>query len=155
MALEEIPSLPHVHDAQMRSICLAELPLRDCGRLPEMPALETFDLKTVHRLNGIGRWPGLRNLTVAGLFRDLSPLTGLRALTHLTLKGNLTRDLSPLARLPELRRLVGANTRWLNRSPCSGLSQKKQSMSLIAIVLAPFTSWGGSQMPVEACSIFN
>lgn len=105
IVLEEISALPSVRLAKLETCYGASLPLRDCRRLPEMPALEILELENVHRLDGIERWSRLRNLTVGGLFRDLTPLINAKGVTHLTIKGNLTRDLSPLVRLPELRHL--------------------------------------------------
>jgi hypothetical protein len=106
LALEELPRLAGVREVKMENHFTATLPLRDCQRLPEMPELDAFELLGVYRLDGIARWPRLRTLMLGGPYRDLRPLTGLGALTHLTLKTPETLDLSPLAKLPELRRLL-------------------------------------------------
>lgn len=105
LALEEIPRLSRVRQAEFSHGFMADLPPRDCSRLPEMPWLEVLKLERVCRLDGITRWPRLKNLIIGGPFKDLHPLTGLRQLTHLELPGDVTRDLSPLVQLTQLRRL--------------------------------------------------
>jgi hypothetical protein len=115
-----------------------------------MPWLEVFEIDPLFRLDDITRWPRLRNLTVGGPFKDLRPLAGLRALTHLVLKGDVTRDLSPVARLPELRRLevrsqhphdysVLAESPKLHEVAAEGCKINKMELATLHAVLAPWS----------------
>lgn len=106
LPLEDVPILAGVKTCVLEVAYPLNLPPRNCHRLPAMPALQSLDLSTVHRLDGIGRWSTLHYLKVEGKFTDLTPITECRALTSLTLKGNVTRDLSPLVLLPKLRHLT-------------------------------------------------
>ncbi|MES2705839.1 MAG: hypothetical protein V4726_04475 [Verrucomicrobiota bacterium] len=77
---------------------------RDCGYLPEMPALRRLKLEGPQSLRGIGRFPELRHLTVSGPLRDFGDIAELRHLSCLevdTLDGWPT-DVAPLTKLPEL-----------------------------------------------------
>ncbi len=149
LPLEDIPRLGQVRDAKFDSGAFCSLPLRNATRLPEMPWLEVLELDGLHRLDGIIRWPRLRNLIVDGPYKDLRPLSGLRGLTHLTLKGEFTRDLSPLAQLPDLRRLtvvsshpqdysVLAETPRLHEVIAQGCKINKMELSTLHAVLAPW-----------------
>ena len=106
LAVESIPRLPAVNTLHLNAGIGSSVPLRDLRRLPEMPRLRVLELEGVHRLDGIERYPELRILTLGGTFCDLTPLTALKEVTHLTLKGDLTRDLKPLVRMPALRKLT-------------------------------------------------
>jgi hypothetical protein len=149
LPLEEIPRLGQVRDAKFDGGGHSGLPLRNATRLPEMPWLEQLELDGLHRLDGITRWPRLRNLIIGGPFKDLRPFTGLRGLTHLSLKGELTRDLAPLAQLPELRRLtvlsshpqdysVLAETPRLHEVIAQGCKINKMELATLHAVLAPW-----------------
>ena len=78
LLLEGIPRLPAVREAKFTTGYHYSLPPRDCGRLPAMPLLRILELDPICRLEGIERWPLLRNLIVGGPIRDLRPLPGLR-----------------------------------------------------------------------------
>jgi hypothetical protein len=149
LPLEEIPRLGQVRDAKFDGGGCSGLPLRNATRLPEMPWLEQLELDGLHRLDGITRWPRLRNLIIGGPFKDLRPLAGLRGLTHLTLKGELTRDLAPIAQLPDLRRLtvisahpqdysVLAETPRLHEVIAQGCKINKMELATLHAVLAPW-----------------
>ena len=149
LPLEEVSRFGKVRIAKLNSGDAGAAPLRDATRLPEMPWLEELEIEGVHRLDGITRWPRLRNLTLGGNFKDLVPLTGLRGLTHLTLKGELTRDLTPLAQLPELRRLliqsrfpqdysVLAETPRLHEVAAEGCKINRMELATLHAVLAPW-----------------
>jgi hypothetical protein len=99
---EDIRALPRVRKLSLSNTRF-HLPLRDATRLPDMPALELLTLDTLYRLDGLERFPRLRNLTVGGNYRSLEPLTHLPALTHLYCATTEPLDLAPLCRLPELR----------------------------------------------------
>jgi hypothetical protein len=100
-------------------------PVRDLHALPEMPNVRLLTIgKTscvdgvgVASLEGIERYPHVVNLTLAGVFRDLRPLTALRELTCLTLHGELFTDLRPLAELPRLREVTLIRERPLDIEP--------------------------------------
>lgn len=104
--------LPLESIAEFKSLRVARLstkkdglPLRDATRLPDMPALERLALNPINRMDGLRRFAYLSNLELGGCFEDLSELTRLPGLTHLSLTLARPVDLTPLAQLPELRRL--------------------------------------------------
>jgi hypothetical protein len=109
--LQAIPRWPAVRRAALRGGYGLDFPLRDAFQLPEMPLLEDMELESIFSLDGLDRYPRLVTLKVAGAFRDVTPLTSCRALTHLWLELSIhlhldvLRDASPLARLPELHYL--------------------------------------------------
>ena len=103
LALEEVRRLERVRQAKFDHDSNTNLPLRDATRLPEMPALEKLTLEGVNRLDGLERYPRLRDLAVSGPIRDLAPLAKLTRLTHLVVASHELQDLTPLATLPELR----------------------------------------------------
>jgi hypothetical protein len=106
LLLETVTRLPRVREAKLTAGYQFDLPLRDCRRLPQMPELRVLEIGSIARLEGIDRWPQLRNLVLGGSLRDLRPLQSLRELTHLTVRSEEVRVVSPLAALPELRRLM-------------------------------------------------
>lgn len=78
---------------------------RDCEYLPEMPALRVLKLEGPQSLRGIGRFPELRDLRIAGPLRDFGGIAELKHLSCLdvqTLNGWPT-DVTPLTEVPELR----------------------------------------------------
>ena len=79
------------------------LAARSYADLPLLPACEYLTISGVDRLEGIERMPRLRNLTLNGPVRDLSPLAALAELTCFSLTGDKPRDISPLTRLPKLQ----------------------------------------------------
>ncbi|MEY2408486.1 MAG: internalin [Verrucomicrobiota bacterium] len=156
LVLEGISRLGKVREARIMAGAAANVPLRDASHLPEMPWLEELELEGIHHLDGITRWPRLRNLIVGGSFKDISPLGGLRGLTHLSLRGEGTRDLSPLAQLPDLQRLtiqsqhpqdfsVLAETPRLHEVRADGCSINRLELATLHAVLAPwddeFAAW--------------
>src|SRR5437867_1534439 len=149
LSLEDIPRLGKVCQASFKMGPCGNLPVPGVNCLPEMPWLEVFEIDPLFRLDDITRWPRLRNLIVGGPFKDLRPLAGLRALTHLTLTGDVVRDLSPLARLPELRRLevrsqqphdysVLAEAPRLHEVAAEGCKINKMELATLHAVLAPW-----------------
>ena len=149
LSLEDIPRLGKVSQAKFEMGPCGNLPVPGVNGLPEMPWLEVLEIDPLFRLDDIIRWPRLRNLIVGGPFKDLRPLAGLRALTHLTFKGEVTRDLSPLARLPELRRLevrsqhphdysVLAEAPKLHEVKAEGCNINKMELATLHAVLAPW-----------------
>lgn len=111
--LEGIPSWPRAEQVHLSE---HGSPLRDLRRLPEMPVIKEMELDAA-ALDGIGRYPTLEKLKLAGVFEDLSPLAGLPRLRELTLRGERFEDLSPLARLPELRLLILERDRGIVLDP--------------------------------------
>ncbi len=107
-SLQSLPRWPAVRHAKLRGGS-GEFPLRDALHFPDMPRLEALELENIFSLEGLERYPRLVNLTIAGPYRDLRPLTACRAITHLTLELSvhlnldLLKDISPLKDLPELR----------------------------------------------------
>ena len=149
LSLEDIPRLGKVCQARFEMGPCGNIPVPSVNCLPEMPWLEAFEIDPLFRLDDITRWPRLRNLTVGGPFKDLRPLSGLRALTHLVLRGDVTRDLSPLARLPELRRLevrsrhphdysVLAEAPSLHEVRAEGCKINTMELATLLAVLAPW-----------------
>ncbi|MCB1066072.1 MAG: hypothetical protein KDN20_24535 [Verrucomicrobiae bacterium] len=98
-ALEGL-SFPRLREARLT--CAGQ---RDCRVLPDMPELRILTLNGVESLRGIGRFPQLRNLTLAGPLRSFGDLPELRELTCLQVntQAGWPRDVAPLATLPELR----------------------------------------------------
>lgn len=90
---------PRVRQATLNCTPLAQRSVRD---LPQLPACEFLTLGGVHRLDGIGAFPKLRNLTLTGPVRDFAPLTALQNLTWFSYAGGLPLDVAPIARLPRL-----------------------------------------------------
>lgn len=149
LSLEDIPRLGKVCQARFEMGPCGNIPVPSVNCLPEMPWLEAFEIDPLFRLDDITRWPRLRNLTVGGPFKELRPLAGLRALTHLVLRGDVTRDLSPLARLPELRRLevrsqhphdysVLAEAPRLHEVRAEGCKINNMELATLRAVLAPW-----------------
>jgi hypothetical protein len=149
LSLEDIPRLGRVCQARFEMGPCGNIPVPSVNCLPEMPWLEAFEIDPLFRLDDITRWPRLRNLSVGGPFKDLRPLGGLRALTHLVLRGDVTRDLSPLARLPELRRLevrsqhphdysVLAEAPRLHEVRAEGCKINRMELATLHAVLAPW-----------------
>lgn len=113
--LDQAPAFPRLRSAVFHS--RASLPLRDLRQLPEMPEVELLELREVWRLDGVERYPRLRNLSLGGHIEDARPLAALAHLTHLTIAGDTLRDVAPLATLPELRSLHFRCTRPRDYSP--------------------------------------
>jgi hypothetical protein len=91
------------------SLYCMPLAARNVADLPQFPACEFLTLSGAERLDGIEKFPRLRNLTILGPFQSFSPLESLRELTCLTVNAKnygeperQPRDVSPLARLPQL-----------------------------------------------------
>jgi hypothetical protein len=82
------------------------LPARSVRELPRLPACEFLTLAGVERLDGIGQFPRLRNLSLKGDTRGFEPLTALKELTALTCTGFAPLDVRPLTRLPRLQCLI-------------------------------------------------
>jgi hypothetical protein len=82
--------------------------ISDLRHWPEMLALKLLDARGVRSLSGIDRFKSVETLRAfdAG-FLDLTPLSGLRALTHVTISTSKPKqfDLAPLAGLHALRSL--------------------------------------------------
>lgn len=106
LALRVIPSLPAMRKCEVHHNFSFQLPIRDLYDLPEMPELRILHLDNTWRLDGIERYPQLRNLEIYGYFDNLVPLRSLSRLTHLMISGGGYPTLAPLAQLPELRRLT-------------------------------------------------
>src|SRR6266540_778536 len=149
LSLEDIPRLGKVCQARFEMGPCGNIPVPSVNCLPDMPWLEAFEIDPLFRLDDITRWPRLRNLSVGGPFKDLRPLGGLRALTHVVLRGDVTRDLSPLARLPELRRLevrsqhphdysVLAEAPRLHEARAEGCKINTMELATLLAVLAPW-----------------
>ncbi len=105
-ALEGIGPLPHVTRAKFEGGFQWKLPLRNLLPLPVMPKLRVFELDPVWSIEGIDRWPGITNLTLNGIVRDLRPLHSLTQLTHLTLKTERLRNVQQLVGVPRLKYLL-------------------------------------------------
>jgi hypothetical protein len=106
LALGSIPRLPAVRDAKFDQRFNFHVPVRSIAELPEMPELRRFYLENTWKLDGIERSPLLLNLEVFGHFDDLTPLSVLQHLTHLTVSGGYYESVEPLARLPALRHVL-------------------------------------------------
>ena len=106
LALPRGVAFPKVRMARLDCMPLAS---RDVGDLPQLPGCEFLTLSGAERLDGIGKMPALRNLTLLGPFDSFEPLVVLRELTCLTVAPvnhldpeKMPRDVAPLARLPKL-----------------------------------------------------
>ncbi len=82
------------------------LPTRSVGELPQLPACEFLTLAGVERLDGIEKFPRLRNLTITGETRSFEPLTALKELTALACNGIGPLEVRPLTRVPKLQCLT-------------------------------------------------
>lgn len=102
LPLEGLGTFPRLRRVRLTTRDNA-LPLRDLSRLPEMPALDLLAVNALDRLDGLERYPRLRNLNLNGCFSDLRPLTSLPSLTHVSLSSTSAFDLAPLSQLHELR----------------------------------------------------
>jgi len=109
LALPHGVSFPNVRTAALYCLPLAS---RNMADLPQLPACEFLTLAGAERLDGIGKMPALRNLTLRGPFHSFEPLVGLHELTALTVTPDshldppkMPRDVAPLARLPKLHYL--------------------------------------------------
>ena len=117
LILESFGALPHVTTAKIQCDNQWHLPLRDLHRLPAMPRLRILEMEPVWNIEGIERYPTIRNLTLGGRLRDVRPLQKLPELTHLTLRTEQLRDVSPLIGAPQLRRLIVISQHPLDFSP--------------------------------------
>ena len=106
LALQGIPSLPQVRDADIKHSRGYNVPLRRVADLPAMPELRRLKLINTADLAGIERYAQLLNVEIYGYFEDLAPLAELKHLTHLMVSSDDYPTLVPLAGLPELRRVV-------------------------------------------------
>ncbi len=78
--------------------------LEDLRCLPDCPALRQLQICRCDSFDGIEKFTDLRNLcSGGGNASDLTPLRGLKKLTHLTLDHHAIVDLEPLSRLYALR----------------------------------------------------
>jgi hypothetical protein len=109
LALQGIPALPQVRDADIKHSRGYNVPLRRVADLPAMPELRRLKLINTASLAGIGRYAQLLNLEIYGYFEDLAPLAELKQLTHLMVSSDDYPTLLPLAHLPELRRIIVRN----------------------------------------------
>ncbi len=91
-------------DAVTRGDWPARLEVRE-GQLRRLELHEVGALPAGH----LGRFEGLRTLTLRGPLADLSSLADARALTDLTLDGAQAADLSALSQLPALSTLSLSN----------------------------------------------
>jgi hypothetical protein len=105
LALEAVPYFPSVRRAFLGSGRF-NLPIQKISQLPAMPELRRLILVQACDLTGVERYEKLQNLDVDGLYRDLTPLSGLHDLTHLTLKTCETPPLNPIATLGSLRHIT-------------------------------------------------
>ncbi len=105
-ALRDVPCLPQVRVLEIGHHFKFQLPLRSVADLPDLPELRRLHLENTTELHGIERYAKLLNAVLYGYYTDLTPLTALQHLTHLTLSGGEYESFAPLAKLPSLRRLV-------------------------------------------------
>lgn len=75
---------------------------RSVHDLPQLPSCHFLTLAGVERLDGIEKFPHLRNLVLETDTRDFTPLEALRELTCFTCNSFEPLDLRPLTRLPKL-----------------------------------------------------
>ena len=106
LALQGVPVLPLVREADIQHSRGYNVPLRRVADLPAMPELRRLKLINTADLAGIERYARLLNVEIYGYFEDLAPLAALKQLTHLLVSGDEYSSLVPLAQLPELRRIV-------------------------------------------------
>jgi hypothetical protein len=104
--LRGIPCLPQLRHLEIGHSYGFSLPLRSVADLPDLPELRQLKLENTAELYGIERYAKLLNAIIYGYFTDLTPLTALEQLTHLTLSGGEYTSFAPLAKMPNLRRLV-------------------------------------------------
>ncbi|TAL04579.1 MAG: hypothetical protein EPO07_04925 [Verrucomicrobia bacterium] len=106
LALRDVPCLPQVRHLELGHHFSFQLPLRSVADLPELPELRHLHLDNTTELHGIERYATLLNAVLYGYYTDLTPLTALQQLTHLTLSGGEYASFAPLAKLANLCRLV-------------------------------------------------
>lgn len=76
--------------------------VRDPSQLPEMPLLESFWCGWFYRLDGIGRFPRLRQLCVKGYFKQLAPLAELKEVSHLRVVSPWIEEVATVAGMPSV-----------------------------------------------------
>ncbi len=76
----------------------------DCAYLPDMPELRLLKLEGPQSLRGIGRFPKLKHLRIAGPVRDFGDIAELKHLSCLDVQtqNGWPTDVTPLTNLPEL-----------------------------------------------------
>jgi hypothetical protein len=135
--MREIPALPQLrhlelHHGSGHSICL-----RTVADLPEMPELRRLFLENTAELAGIERYPELLNLTVYGYFTDLTPLAGLKELTHLMISGGDYPSIAPVSKLPQLCRLVVAHEIPPDFTPLADAPRLHEAVMEISTIVPP------------------
>ena len=135
LALTEIPELPAVDQAHLSGGGFGT-PLQDLFQLPAMPCLRKLTVESTASLRGLERYPRLEELSVKGLFSDLTPLAGLTQLRELNLQGERFLDLGPVAQLPRLRTLELGRERGLDLTPLSDAPRLREVKAPHCTVLA-------------------
>ena len=92
-------SFPLVREGSLNCSPLCARSMRE---MPQLPACEFLTLAGVDSLDGIDRFPRLRNLMLNCCVRDFAPLAALADLTWFHHAGGTPLDVAPLARLPRL-----------------------------------------------------
>lgn len=114
-----LPALPSVWDLEVTGNGFSSF-----ESFPAMPNLRRIRNAEVESLAGIERFRSLQNISgLGGEFDSLSPLSGLKHLTHLNASsGRRIRDLAPLGRLYELRSLwLSTDEPTLDLAPLTNL----------------------------------
>lgn len=76
--------------------------VRDLHQLPEMPLLEYLWGGWFYRLDGVERYPRLRIVCIKGYFKNLAPLAGLPAVTHLRVVSPNLTEVATIAAMPSV-----------------------------------------------------
>lgn len=149
LSFRDIPELPQVRHFEIGHIASFNIPLRDVHDLPAMPELRCLKLDNTTEFDGIERYAKLLNLEVYGYFTDLTPLTALQELTHLTLSGGDYPTIAPLAKLPNLRHLVVRHEEPPDFTPLADAPRLREIVMEISHIVPPelaslnamFNSW--------------
>ena len=123
--LTDLQNAPPLEKLENISISIGDhvIDLKDLEKFPNLKSIEMGDIKNMQSLSN------LKKLRTVELYShgisDISCLSELRFITHLTLGGNEIKDLSPLANLKKLKDVRLNGNRICDLTPLNGLKNIK------------------------------